>query len=642
MKKLNYCSSAVSASIWAWVFFGVIVLGFTIIFYANVSVVDIVLSFVAYQLVFALLLWCFIFECKIKLPKFSPRIFISALILTFFAIYGLSSYTESLSGYFISIFPLARLDYGPKWYYLDSAYHVALVRSIADNGYPSISLHGTPLTAYHVLTHYLDAIVAKITSFDVFDSYPMVITIKSYLYISAVLIFFAKIVERYGLISVVLIIGLGLPVALNTWHAVMSHGIWLPTLILTFAMPFLIQIMYKQQEMPSWPQIFALVALSIVVGLGKVSSGFLLACLVGCWLMAKSFFSSKLKTSILKVIAFGSLTILFFFVYGQLFIGQGSDAVFSTDGLDVYKLLKFYSGEPAHGPFGGATMGPYVAAFLGLFAMHSMIFRKPATFQLSSATAGTMLVTWVVTTIHKGLSPFDVWYFVYGLYVPLVFIGSAVITDIFISLRAEWLTSAPRRVVAVLMGVSTVFFVAHLNTSKYTLFNLTESVPKLADVTSRLLKPINTLLPPDHQLSLLDSRVTKREKLSSLSGSITIFGNNLKQRLQEEGVSTQDSALFLSREIFDNELASLLSKHNSGLRSYGILIYALWGVPLVHGAPKLYSGFGLATYTNFGKIINRDQFDLDYACKVSGAKVVWDVISLSPPKINPNNCSNHK
>jgi hypothetical protein len=636
MKRINYCSSAISASIWAWVFLGVIVFGFTIIFYANVSVVDIVLSFVAYQLVFAVLLWCFIFECKIKLPKFSPRIFISALVITFFAIYGLSSYTESLSDIFISIFPLARLDYGIKWFYLDTAYHVALVRSIADNGYPSISLHGKPLTQYHVLTHYLDAVVANITSFDVFDSYPMVIIIKSYLYISAVLIFFAKIVERYGLISVVLIIGLGLPVALNTWHAVMSHGIWLPTLILTFAMPFLIQIMYKQQEMPSWPQVLALVALSIVVGLGKVSSGFMLACLLGCWLLAKSFFSSKLKA-----IAFGGLTILFFFIYGQLFIGQGYDVGFSTDGFDVYKLLKFYSGEPALGPFGGATMAPYVAAFLGLFAIHSMIFRKPATFQLASATAGAMLVTWVVTTIHKGLSPYDVWYFVYGLYVPLVFIGSVVITDIFISLRAEWLTSAPRRVVAVLMGVSIVFFVAHLNTSKYTLFNLTESAPKLADVTSRLMKPINTLLSPDHQLNLLDSRFTKREKLSFLSGSFTIFGNNLKQRLQEQGVSAQDSALFLSRKIFDNELDQRLSKHAPSY-SYGILIYALWGVPLVHGAPELSPGYGLATYANFGKIINRDQFDLDYACKVSGAKVVWDVISLSPPKINPNNCSNHK
>jgi hypothetical protein len=371
----------------------------------------------------------------------------------------------------------------------------------------------------------------------------------------------------------------------------------------------------------------------MVVGLGKVSSGFMLACLIGCWLLAKAPFARK-------TIVFGCVVLLFFYLYGQLFIGQEQqlEARFNTDGLEVWKLLAFYAGEPAKwGPFGGATLAPYVATLFGLFVVFAMLFRKPAAVQLAAATGGTMLIGWVVTTVHKGLSPWDVWYFVYGLYFPLVFIGVAVIADVFVSLREGSTSPTMRRATTMLAIASTLFFVSRLNASAYTLFNLPVSAPKIKDAPARMLAPINAVLPPDRQLHFLDSRATKRAKLSFLTGPLTTFGSSLQQHMLERGVSARESALFLPQEVFDNELAPHLAYEDTRFAN-GLLTYALWGVPLVNGAPEVSSRYGLATYAKTGKIIRHDQFDLQAACAVSGAKVIWEADRLSPPQIHGREC----
>ncbi|MRG53970.1 hypothetical protein GF108_00020 [Phyllobacterium sp. SYP-B3895] len=613
--------------------FSTFTLTFALRFYANVSVAQITTIFMLYQLAFALLIWVLIFECKLYLPTFSNWIPLSVLFLTLMAVYNFASYVGSPVDDLISIFPLERLDYGSSWFFPDTAYNIAILKSIVSVGYPSISLHGTPLTAYHVLTHYLDALIARLTGVDIFESYPMVITIKGSLYISAVLICFAKLVERYGLVTLLCAVGLGLPVALNTWNPVRSHALWLPSLILTLAMPFVIDSLYKR-ELPTWPQIFGLSSLCVVVGLGKVSSGFMLACLIGCWLAVKAPFARK-------TVVFGSVVLLFFYVYGQLFIGEEHQIGdrFSTDGLEVWKLLAFYAGESTvQIPFWGAVFAPNVAILFGLYVLFAMMFRKPAAVQLAAATGGAMLFLWVVTTVHKGLSPWDVGFFIYGLYFPLVFIGVVVIADLFVSFRRESTSPVMRRAVTMLMITSTLFFVDRLYTSAYTLFNLPLSLPKIMDAPTRMLAPINAVLPPDHQLRFLDSRATKRAKLSSLEGPLAVFGQSLQQQMLERGVSARESALFIPQEIFDNELAPRLAAHGGWQYAHGFLAYALWGVPLVNGAPEVSSRYGLATYAKTGKIIRREEFDLKAACAVSGAKVIWEVDRLSPPQIHAQVC----
>lgn len=250
-----------------------------------------------------------------------------------------------------------------------------------------------------------------------------------------------------------------------------------------------------------------------------------------------------------------------------------------------------------------------------------------------------MLMGWVVTTVHKGLSPWDVWYFIYGLYFPLVFIGVAVIADLFVSLRERTTSPTMRRAATALVIASTLFFVSRLNASAYTLFNLPVSAPKIKDAPARLLAPINAALPPDRQLHFLDSRATKRAKLSVLAGPLTAFGFGLQQHMLDRGVSARESALFVPKEVFENELAPHLAYEDTRFAD-SILAYALWGVPLVNGAPELSSRYGLATYAKTGKMIRHDQFDLQGACAVSGAKVIWEVDRLSPPEIHGRECRN--
>ena len=145
---------------------------------------------------------------------------------------------------------------------------------------------------------------------------------------------------------------------------------------------------------------------------------------------------------------------------------------------------------------------------------------------------------------------------------------------------------------------------------------------------------VNKFLPPASQLSLSDSRAAKRAKLSLLNGSVASFRQSLLQSMQARGVSSDESALFLPREVFEQELVSL----KGHIWAHGILAYALWGVPLVHGAPAKPFGYGLAAYATTGKFISRDQFDIRLACEVSKAKVIWIADRFSPPQIQAREC----
>lgn len=627
--RFSRASGALSASIWAWLLLSALTLGYALAIYAHIPAVKIVATYGLYQLLFAFMVWLLIFERKPLLPAVTPRACFGAICLVSLVVYVCTSYVETVLPLYVKTYPIAELDAGGGWI-SDTAFHVSLIKSIAGLGYPSISLHGTPLTAYHALTHYADAVVSRIVILDVFESYGLLTLIKTSLFMSAALLSFAKLLERHGQIVLLGVAVVGLPILVGTWHPVLSHGLWLPCLILTLAMPFVASSLLRR-ELPTWSELLGLIAICIACGLGKVSAGFMLACLIGCWLVAKGPFATR-------TLVFGVVTALFFYLYGHLFISEVNQIQtgLSATALRGGALLDFYT-QPQLSR-GGVTVVSW-AQDLGLLwclLMAFAVLRASAiSVQLLLAASGSMLILWGLTTVYQGLSLSDVMYFTHGLLFPLLFIAVVVIASIFDFFMDENLTPSLRRGLLITLTAATLLFVIQLNASSYTLFNWRESAPKAWRVlVDYPFAGINKFLPPASQLHLSDSRTTKRAKLATLNGRMAKFRHSLLQNMQAYGVSAGDSALFLSREVFEQELVSL----KGHIWAQGILAYAVWGVPLVHGAPAKSSGYGLAAYATTGKLISRDQFDIRVACERSKAKVIWIADRLSPPQIQAREC----
>jgi hypothetical protein len=627
--RFGRASDTVSAALWAWLLLSALTLGYALAIYAHIPAVKIVGTYGFYQLIFAFLVWLLILERKPLLPVLTIWTSLSALCLVGVAVYVFTSYVDTVLSFYVKNYPTIELDAGGGWH-PDTAFHVSLIKSISSLGYPSISLHGTPLTAYHVLTHYVDAAIASLAGLDAFESYGLLTLVKTSLFLSAVLLSFSKLVERHSQAVLLGVAILGLPVVVGTWHPVLSHGLWMPCLVLALGMPFVVSCLYRR-ELPAWPQVLGLIVICIACGLGKVSTGFMLACLIGCWLAVKGPFATK-------TVVFGAATVLFFYLYGYLFIKELNQiqAGLSSTGVEGAALLDFYT-KPQLSRAGVTveSWAPYLGLLWCLLTVFAVIRASASAGQLLIAASGAMLILWGVTAVYQGLSVSDVMYFIHGLSFPLLFIAIAVIAEIFGLFMAEAQSPALRRGPLMLLMASTLLFVVQLNASSYTIFNWRESAPKAWRVlVAEPFAGVNKFLPPASQLSLFDSRAAKRAKLSLLNGSVASFRQSLLQSMQARGVSSDESALFLPREVFEQELVSL----KGHIWAHGILAYALWGVPLVHGAPAKPFGYGLAAYATTGKFISRDQFDIRLACEVSKAKVIWIADRFSPPQIQAREC----
>jgi hypothetical protein len=357
----------------------------------------------------------------------------------------------------------------------------------------------------------------------------------------------------------------------------------------------------------------------------------MLACLIGCWLAAKGPFATK-------TFVFGAATVIFFYLYGHLFITEVNQIQtgLGSTGIGGGALLDFYTKPQLSRA--GATMeswAPYLGLLWCLLVAFAVIRANVSAVQLTAAASGAMLILWVGTTVYQGLSLSDVYYFMHGLSFPLLFIAILAIAEIFGFLMAETPSPALQRGLVTLLMASTLLFVVQLNTSAYTLFNWRESAPKAWRVlVGGPFAGVNKFLPLASQVHLADSRATKRAKLSLVNGRVANFRRSLLQSMQEMGISGDESALFLPRELFEQELVAL----KGHIWAHGILAYALWGVPLVHGAPAKSVGYGLANYATTGKLISHEQFDVRLACQISKAKVIWVADRLSPPQIQAREC----
>lgn len=138
------------------------------------------LEIISTSIVFLILLICtYSLFCRgfitQKLDITLINIFVSILVVLFLIDLG-SSFIHPCLDY-ARTYPLLETELGLN-YHRDTVFHVSIIQSILNFGYASTAQHGTPVLNYHVLSHYIDALIIFLTKVDPYDSYGMFFTLK--------------------------------------------------------------------------------------------------------------------------------------------------------------------------------------------------------------------------------------------------------------------------------------------------------------------------------------------------------------------------------------------------------------------------------------------------------------------------------
>lgn len=96
-----------------------------------------------------------------------------------------------------------------------------------------------------MLSHYVDAAIIILTGLDPWDSYGLLYSYKEFLLISALVMIVAFASQGIGVRFFAFSLLFFIPVAIGTWHAIGSHGLWFTSLINILFMPMVFRVLFK-------------------------------------------------------------------------------------------------------------------------------------------------------------------------------------------------------------------------------------------------------------------------------------------------------------------------------------------------------------------------------------------------------------
>jgi hypothetical protein len=299
---------------------------------------------------------------------------------------------------YFHVFPLLDTELGLGWHQ-DSAYHVSVIQSILNIGYPSIGQHGAPLLFYPSLSHHIDAFIILLTGVEPYDSYGLLYHFKKFLLVSSVLVFVAYTFRRSNIYIIFIAFFLVMPI-LGELHTLGSHSLWVTSLLLILATPKVFEILIKEGNI-SAKEYFLIFILVLLLSLGKVSSGFMYAVFVGIALLIKE---PKNKL----VYALGTGWIIFFLLYSKAMHNYSSSGGHGIDFSHLNTLFK------------SLQLGASIYMLLIVLMLFTYFNKNRNNFIVMLSSILSLLVMRLVTNINLAFNSNDTWYFSYALSFMLV------------------------------------------------------------------------------------------------------------------------------------------------------------------------------------------------------------------------------
>lgn len=544
---------------------------------------------------------------RVNLKTVASSLFITVVLIMF---------AHSIGTYFplyARTFPLLETELGLGWH-PDTAFHVSLIQSILNFGYPSIAQHGHPLAVYHVLSHYVDALILFITRVDPYDSYGLLFHYKIFLFLSSILLAVTAMTRNHGSITYFVSFVLIAPCIISNWFAIGSHGLWMASLILLLSAPFVFSRLFQEENL-SDRQLVALFLIIVSIGLAKISSGLMYGALLSLFILFKR--ALRISTYL-----FGGLLLIFFLAYGYSFSFVYPDYVnldFTRLGLtQLYDYLKAKQIVRSSSEFPSSMPGILACTTILFFILVSRV-RKVSAAAFFSAIVGIGLL-YIVTESNNGYSVVDVWYFQYGFISGMILLTFASVLHYkngFISFdsyrKATSNTCDPGLVIAAIVCLA--LFTKYTKLSTFNIFNVSPSRISqiIAYANTNPFASINRKLPPTERLTLSSSLNDKKAALKKLSVSrpLLTLQHDINNILAQHKLSKKKTALLLSKEYFDNQL-----KPFGGTPwSRGLMIYAVTGTQLLYGVTEIPRGFGFSSYYRPYTVLSDQLIDDDDICK---------------------------
>ncbi|WP_147273031.1 hypothetical protein [Billgrantia montanilacus] len=588
--------SVSTVAILANLLFFFFVLSYSALVYVQFDYLDIVKVAVLFLGLFLGLLILFepwVFKSKLKLY------WINAFwsVLVFGGMLALLSSPSAQFFHYYPTFPLLEAELGLGWHQ-DSAFHVSIINSFNVLGYSSIAQHDAPLMVYHVFSHFIDSLLIRLSGVDAWSSYGLFYYYKSALLLSAIVFFVASVCRGRKYYVFLFSLVFLAPMAVATWHAIGSHGLWFTSLVIVLSSPLVFRLI-SQSDPLRLKEYLILFALLVVVSAGKVSSGFAYATLIGFTL----FFASYKNY---KIYFFGVSLLIFFAAYNSLMtISDGGLSFSGFHELKRFILLRT-------GIFHNELHQVYLLILTT--GVLSWLFRSSFTGRLFLSGLLSSLVIAVIVSLQPNFSRSDIWYFVYGLSSVLILLVYQSMIFLFSDKSArKGIVNFDHQYIRVVLVVFVIALTSQFSLTKVNFFNLSPGLVK--DVAENIYyQPFSRINDYDDDLNTNIYKQLQGRGLSDLSSysrPLADFKKSLASYMQGKGLSQKNTLLYIPEEVF---LADF-SRFGGASWARGLLAYSVTGVPLLHGMESLRRTYGYNDYDESALWVERSLFDESEACK---------------------------
>ncbi len=556
-----------------------------------------------------------IFQKKIELTL--KNIVYAFLLCFLMCLLSSTNLSDITIAKFVHTYPLLETELGLGWDE-DTVYHISIIQSILHFGYPSIAQHGPIFNLYHVLSHYVDSLILFIVQVEPYDSYGLLFTFKIWLFISSITIFIYTTIKRIHPLWYLFIFIVIAPIFVGTWRAMSSHGLWFTTILILFSSLKIFRILIESK--PRNKDLYFMFIVIILISLGKISSGFMEASLIGLFLLIKY---PKDK----RIYLLGLGWSIFFIFYIKLFSESYGVNTLAAYDFSKFSIKYFFYNPPWDIMINSSLL---ILMFLSYF------FKNKNTYRLLFSVLISYLILMLIITVKTDLYSVDRLYFYFGFTYILNLITFQFLIH---ETQNNKIVAGDERfknvfivtIMATLLYISSFYLSANLSFSPYRVKN------NIKVVNTQAFSYINKKLDNKNQLSIKKILFQKvnNDYFINFNRPLYTFRDSINNILKQNNISKSQALLFIPKEIYNDNI----SKFAGPAWARGMLMYAVTGVPLVYAIKNnKKKAYNQQDYTRNSLWKKNSLFSFEDICQDNPSKTIIRLFNFENLKFDIHRC----
>jgi hypothetical protein len=545
------------------------------------------------------------FKQKIEIGIFN----IIYALLVFALLVGFSSIKGPVFTNYYPTFPLLEAELGLGWH-KDSVFHVSIIQSIINHGYPSTGQHETPVIIYHVLSHYIDALFCILSNVEPYDAYGLLYQFKIFMLLSSIVLILSKILTKINPVIYLLLLFFLIPLFISDWSVIGSHGLWFTSVIVLLSSINVYSILAKKEKNIHFDYLFVFF-LIILISLGKVSTGFMYAVFIGLYLFLKN---PKSKW----IYILGFLWIAWFYIYHKLMSASTNALSF-----ELFNSIFIYLYQPLR-----ISISLYLVISL-IFILALLLKDKKIYIGFVSAF-GSFCILLLIVVASGQMNVTDVFYFKYGLTSVLILYSLQLFMSNlkYLNIKISFL----RRVLSVLTIFSILSYVFYSNENNIFHSDYKGPQARISNIVDSPFETINLAIEPSSKIYL--GKKFDEQIKSDFKRPLLLFRMELDKTLLRENISKKNVLLYVPKDIFNKDF-----KQFHGISwGKGLLLYSIIGIPLIYGVDELISRFGFSYYSEKALFKNINELNFHSLCKTYPSKLIIETVKFYKPVFKLHDC----